>query len=160
MSSFIITEIGLKKNARNLMEEFYENIHDEDFLIHDEVQKQRKYYDDKVVDEYQRILDRSNMKLYKNEEGLIVEASKGFIMSPSIEKYFELTKDEIKKEIEEKIKSKTINPEFVFDFLKYMDEKLKLDSSLEFEIDEDHFCLKKAFLKAYDLFHYSGYNLD
>ena len=160
MSSFIITEKGLTKNAKKLMEDFYDYIHDEYMISNFSVfQKQRKYYDDNVVDEYQRILDRSDFKMYKDEEsGGVCKCLSNSMFH--IGNLVELTKDEIKNEIKNEIKSKTIKNEFVFEFLKSMDKKLKLDKSIEFECNEDLFCLKKAFLKAYDLFHYSGYNLD
>ena len=166
MSAFIITKKGLTKNGRELMLDFYETIHDEDFLKFDEFQKQRKYYDENVVEEYGRILSKeSKQKLFKNTKTGAVIKVYNFddksrpIPLPIDESYIEMTKDEIKNNIKDEIINKKIDIEFVFDFLKEMDEKLNLDTSLEFEGDEDLFCLKKAFLKAYDLFYLSGSNL-
>ena len=163
MLAFIITEDLIKKNARKLMETFYDTIHDEYMLeTFDEFKLQRKYYDENITKLYLLILDRKKMKLYKNnKDNTFCKITKDSILGEVLidKDTVEVKDKDLLLYVEDKIKDKTIEEEFVFEFLSEMDEKLNLDSSLEFECDEDLYCLKKAFLKAYDLFHYSGYNL-
>ena len=145
-SSFIITESMLEKKGNDLMLDFYNNIRDDNMLTFDEVISQKKFYDENDVKIYTKMMEKDlnlrGYKLYKLGDKKIRKSD-----------------DEIKNTIKYKIKNKSIEIEFVNDFLSEMDKKLNLDSQLEFEINEDLFCLKKAFLKAYDLFYHSGYNL-
>ena len=153
-SSFIITETQLEKNGRELMLDFYDIIHDDHFLEFEEIKSQRDYYDENAVMEYCKVIERNpnikGYKLYKYNTLDELDLNKHKV---------KLSVDEIKTRIKNEIASKKIDLEFVYEFLSEMDKKLNLKSDSEFEIDEDLFCLKKAFLKAYDLFHYSGYNL-
>lgn len=153
-STFIITESMLEKKGRELMLDFYNCIHDNYYLTEtkpeseeknfEEFIAQRKYWDENAVDCYKKIVLRDgDVSILRSSPVLISSLSK-------------LEGEELLKHIEDKIKNETIELKFVFEFLKDMDKKLNLDSSLEFEANEDLFCLKKAFLKAYDLFHYSG----
>lgn len=163
MKSFIITESGLEKNARKLMEEFYESIHEDyERNCFPENKKQREYYDDNVVDIYKKIVLGSNNRRMMKSDSCVSIVDISILPEVLLEGKKEMTKDEIKEYIKDEILKKTINPEFVFEFLSEMDEKLQseIDSCIEFEINEDLYCLKKAFLKAYDLFHHSGYNLE
>ena len=175
MLNFIITEDLIKKNAIKLMETFYDYIHDDYILeTHDEFKLQRKYFDENATKIYRSMIDRKRIKFYSvifNVDS--ITPNKGIADKENTD-----VKDLILNEvladkendnklkdeywlwyIGDKIKNKIIEEEFVFDFLSKMDKKLNLDSSLEIESNEDLFCLKKAFLKAYDLFHHSGYNL-
>ena len=116
------------------MKDFYETIHD-DYMLKkfDEFKLQRKYYDENIIKEYNKFLKGATIYKSKDEDLILY--------------------------IKDKIQNKTINEEFVYNFLEKMDKKLNLDTSLEFECYEDLYCLKKAFIKAYELFHYEGYNL-
>lgn len=175
-SSFIITKSMLEKKGRELMLEFFDSIHDEYSLkTFEEIKSQRKYYDENVVKLYKDLILKDK-HLFKDENGKKVTFFTNdlgdILLNPINHKngyvdfYKEYYKDykkfdekDILKLIEDKIKNKTIEIEFVFDFLVKMDKNLKLDSSLEFEINEDLFSLKKAFLNAYELFHHSGNEL-
>ena len=149
-SSFIITELMLEEKGRKLMLDFYKTIHDDYCLkTFSEFREQRKYWDENAVKEYRNMIKRNSEMEHKLFKSSLSE----------INTRVELTNDEIKDQIKKEIKKKTIELEFVFVFLSNMDEKLKLDKHLEFECDEDLLCLKKAFLKAYELFYHSGYNL-
>ena len=152
-SSFIITELMLEKNGRKLMLEFFDNIHDKYMLdSFDETKSQRKYYDENDVKQYCKMVEK-DLSLRENK------ITKYDFTDLSDIKKDRLSDDEIKNLIKNKIKNKTIEIEFVYDFLSEMDEKLNLDSCHEFEINEDLLCLKKAFLKAYDLFYHCGHEL-
>ena len=162
-SSFIITETMLEKKGNELMLEFYENIHDEDMLAFEEIKSQRKFYDENVIKIYCKMIDKDlnlrGHKIYKcdlDELDKLGDLSK---LGDDVKKKCRLSDYEIINTIKNKIIIKNIEIELVYDFLSEMDKKLNLDSCLEFEVNEDLFCLKKAFLKAYDLFYHSGYNL-
>ena len=178
-SSFIITKNILEKKGRELMLEFYEIIHDDYFLNEtkpksqeksfDEIISQRKYYDENVIKEYKRVVLKDK-HLFKCKFNKIVtfytNNLSDILLNPVTDELKDCYKDNKKLDekdmlmyIEDKIKNKTIELEFVFEFLTEMDKTLNLDKDLEFECSEDLFCLKSAFLKAYDLFHISGYNL-
>ena len=149
-SSFIITESMLEKKGRELMLEFFYSINKQYMLkTFEEIKSQRKYYDENAVKIYRNYINK-NLTLRENK---ILETS-GDLVKRSF-----LSDDEIKVRINYLINNKNIEIEFVFDFLSEMDKNLNLDSSLEFEINEDLFSLKKAFLNAYELFHHSGHEL-
>lgn len=168
--SFIITESMLKNKGRELMLEFYNSIHDEYFLnSYDMIKSQRKYWDENVVKKYKKVVLKDK-HLYKDKDDNIVTFYTDELSSILFDPVTNEIKDEYKdykkiegedmlKYIEDEIKDKTIELKFVFNFLKDMDEDLNLDKSLEFEINEDLYCLKKAFLNAYDVFYHSGYIL-
>lgn len=132
----------LEKKGRELMLDFYNCIHDNYFLTETKPGSEEKQFEDFISQ--RKYWDENAVDYYKKEVKVILV------------KHSVLKGEELLKYIEDKIKNKTIELEFVFEFLKDMDKKLNLDSDLEFEANEDLFCLKKAFLKAYDLFHYSG----
>lgn len=153
-SSFIITESMLEKNGRKLMLDFYNHIHDDYCLkTFSEFREQRKYWDENVVDKYKKVVLKDR-PIYKDVDGGII-----FLLMGIDKDYKKLEGEDLLEYIKDKIKDKTIEIEFVNDFLTSMDEKLNLDSSLEFECNEDLFYLKKAFLKTYDLFYNCGHEL-
>ena len=163
MSSFVISKSSLNKKGRELMLDFYSTIHDDYFLeTFDDFKAQKKYYDENVIKEYKRVLFNDNRKLCKDKHNNLIYFSIGSNgeVIPFDKDVVPLEGKELLMHIEKKIKNKSIEMEFIYDFLSRMDEKLKLDKNLEFECYEELFCLKKAFLKAYELFHYDGYNLE
>ena len=134
-SSFIITESMLEKCGKKLMSDFVNNI-DNVYLIENfrEIRLQKDFYNENVVRLYRDFMDRKT-NLIRHVDNITVDRMKDFIKNAEIE------------------------TKFIHEFLSEMDKKLKIDTKLEFELDEDFYCLKKAFLNAYDLFHYSGHNL-
>ena len=65
MSSVIIFDKDIKKLGKNLMKEFYEHIHDEDYFLKefDEVKLKRKFYDENLTKEF--------LSFYKNQEKIL-----------------------------------------------------------------------------------------
>ena len=159
-SSFIITNLMLEKKGRELMLDFYNFIHNEYILeTYDEFKKQRKYWDENVIEIYKKVVLKGKSIYSNGIESLTTDKPDSILLNNNRE-FKKMDDKDILKFIEGRIKNKNIELEFVFEFLKDMDKKLNLDSCIEFEIDEDLFCLKKAFLKAYDLFHHCGYDLE
>lgn len=161
-SSFIITKSMLNEKGRKLMLDFYDIIHDDYCLeTSSEFREQRKYWDENVVDKYRKLILK-NMSVFKIDDKYKKVNSNFTHISPELKEKNcqELVGKDLLEYIKDKIRDKTIELEFVFMFLKGMDEKLNLNSILEFESNEDLFSLKSAFLKAYELFYHSGKILD
>ncbi len=171
-SSFIITKSLLEKNGTELMLDFCKMIHTNRMLSFDEIKSQRKFYDENVVDLYKKECLHKK-KMFKNMNGGFFYLSDNLTKSIDHviingkchtefegQKIEELQEKEMLKFIKDKINNKTIDVKFVYEFLSKMDKDLKLDSTFEFELNEDLFCFKSAFLKAYDLFYLGGYNLE
>ena len=149
MTSYIITEKSLKKNGKRLMKDFYEIIHDEYLLkTHNVFKLQRKFFDENIMKIF--------LNFYKKEEE---DYHKIYFGDKKYEDLPEMTNEDFLVEIEKIIMDKTIDHKLVYDFLERMDRKLKIDTGHEFESEEDLFCLKKTFIKAYELFYYDNYNL-
>ena len=137
MSCLIIFKKDLEKNGKKLMQYFYDNIHD-DYLLEEPnaiekneiFKKQRNYYDENIIKDF--------LEFYKSKK-------------PTNLIYKSLVKMEDKdllEKIETKIKDGTLDYKIIHNFLSKMDDKLKIDQYLEFEINQDLFCLKKKhFLK-------------
>ena len=139
MSSVIIFEKDLKKLGRKLMKEFYHQICDEYMLTFDEVKLKRKYFDENITKKYlsfenQQKIIRSDLNKIKTENLL--------------------------KEIETQIKDETLNYKLIYMFFTLMDLNLKIDKSIDFELNEDLFCLKKTFINIFDTFHHEAYKLE
>ena len=142
MSSLIIFEKDLKKSGKKLMKNFYDVIHDDYFLKEfDKFKLQREYYDENMTKEF--------LEFYEKKE----ENLKNL--------YFDNKRyKDLLEKIETKIKDETLDYKIIYNFLSKMDDKLKINRCDEFEIDEDLFCMKKAFIKAFELYHYDYYNLE
>ena len=139
MSSVIIFEKDLKKLGRKLMKEFYHQICDEYMLTFDEVKLKRKYFDENITKKYlsfenQQKIIRSDLNKIKTEDLL--------------------------KEIKTQIKDETLNYKLIYMFFTLMDLNLKIDKSIDFELNEDLFCLKKTFINIFDTFHHEAYKLE
>lgn len=152
-SSFIITNSSLKKNGRNIMSDFLRHIHDDYFLSFDEFKAQREFYDKNILSEYKKLSP-------KNYKCIDSDMLNSYIDTNIFDSDLELNDEELLKVIEDNIKNNSIDVNLVFNFFDKMDKELKLDSQCESEIDEDLYYAKKAFIKAYDLFHFSGHNLE
>ena len=159
-SSFIITKSMLKNKGNELMLQFYESIHNDDYLATSiSFREQKKYWDDNVVEKYKKVVLK-DLTIYANNIYTRIVSADEEITLDNVDLRKLDNDEDILKYIEHKIKSETIELKFVFEFLNDIDEKLNFDKFEEFESHEDLFCLKKAFLKAYDLLHNSGYNLE
>ena len=144
MGSCIIQKKDLIKLGKKLMKEFYYHVHEKYFLEEfDEVKLKRKFYDENLTKEF--------LSFYKNKEKNMR------LLYFDNKRYEDLVKMETKdllSKIETKIFDETLYFKIIYNFLDQMDIKLKINIGDDFEIDEDLFCLKKAFLHMYEVFHY------
>ena len=136
MAACIIKKKDLEELGKKLMQEFYHYVH-EDYLLttFDEVKLHRDYYDKNLVNEFLMFHEKKE----KNLENLYFDNKK----------YKEIVKippKDLLKKIEGKILDKTLNYKIIFNFL----DKIKLD----FEIDEDLYYMKKAFINMFNVYHY------
>ena len=132
MSSVIIFEKDLKKLGKKLMKEFYHQICDEYMLTFDEVKLKKKYFDENITKSYLS---------FENQQKIIRDDLN------------KMKTEDLLKEIETQIKEETLNYKIIFNFFILMDTNLKIDKSIDFELNEDLFCLKKAFIYIYEVYH-------
>ena len=149
MSSCIIQKEDLKKLGKKLMKKFYNHVH-EDYLLKefDEVKLKRKYYDENLTKEF--------LSFYENQEKNIKSL---YFDNKRYKDLVEMKTEDLLKKIETKIKDETLNYEIIFNFLDRMDIKLEINKGNDFEIDEDLFCMKKAFIHLYSVYHFDHYYL-
>ena len=150
MSACIIQKKDLEKLGKKLMKEFYVHVHS-DYLLKefDEVKLKRKFYDENLTKKF--------LSFYENKEknmSLLYFDNKRYEDLVKME-----TKDLLSK-IETKILDETLDFEIIYNFLDQMDIKLKINIGDDFEIDEDLFYMKKAFLHMYEVFHYDYIYLE
>ena len=150
MRACIILKKDLEKLGKKLMKEFYERVHEEYFLEQfDEFKLQRKYYDKNMTKEF--------LSFYEGEEK---KFSNLYFGNKKYKDLLEMETEVLLEKINDKIKNETLNYKLIYDFLSTMDDKLKINKCDEFEIDEDLFCMKKAFIKMFEIYHYDYYNLE
>ena len=144
MSACIIQKKDLEKLGKKLMKEFYYHVHD-DYLLKefDEVKLKRKYYDENLTKEF--------LLFHKNEEKKIQNL---YFDNKRYEDLVEMKTEDLLKKIETKIKDETLNYKIIYNFLCQMDIKLEISKDIDFEIDEDLFCMKKAFIHIYEVYHF------
>ena len=149
MSACIIQKEDLKKLGKKLMKEFYNHVYSDYFLKEfEEVKLKRKYYDENLTKEF--------LSFYENQEKNI----KSFYFDNKRYKdLVEMKTEDLLKKIETKIKDETLNYEIIFNFLNQMEIKLEINKGIDFEIDEDLFCMKKAFIHMYLVYHFDHYYL-
>ena len=150
MSSVIVFEKDIEKLGKKLMKEFYYHVHD-DYLLKefDEVKLKRKYYDENLTKEF--------LSFYENQEKNIVSL---YFDNKRYKDLVEMKTEDLLKKIETKIKDETLNYEIIFNFLDQMDIKLEISKGNDFEIDEDLFCMKKAFIHMYSVYHFDHHYLE
>ena len=150
MSACIIQKKDLEKLGKKLMKEFYYHVHD-DYLLKefDEVKLKRKYYDENLTKEF--------LSFHENQEKNIVSL---YFDNKRYKDLVEMKTEDLLKKIETKIKDETLNYEIIFNFLDQMDIKLEISKGNDFEIDEDLFCLKKAFIHMYSVYHFDHHYLE
>ena len=143
MSACIIQKKDLEKLGKKLMKEFYYHIHD-DYLLKefDEVKLKRKYYDENLTKEF--------LSFYENQEKNIESF---YFDNKRYKDLVEMKTEDLLKKIETKIKDETLNYKIIYNFLCQMDIKLEISKDIDFEIDEDLFCMKKAFIHIYEVYH-------
>ena len=141
MSACIIQKKDLEKLGNKLMKFFYQTIHDEYILeTFDEFKLQKKYYDENLTKNF--------LSFYKNKESETLS-----FYNSTYEDLLLMDTIDLFKKIEDKIKDETLDFKFIYYFLIKMDINLQIDKSIEFEIYEDLFCIKKAFLNIYKIFY-------
>lgn len=143
MSSCVIFKKDLKNLGKRLMKEFYLNIYDKVLLNQvEEYQLKRKFYDENFVNEF--------LSFHKNEEkkfGNLYFGDKRY------SDLLEMEPEILLRKIEEKIEDETLDIEIIYNFFNDMDRKLNIDRQIDFEIDEDLFYKKKAFINIYNVFY-------
>ena len=150
MSACIIQKKDLEKLGKKLMKEFYYHVHD-DYLLKefDEVKLKRKFYDENLTKKF--------LSFYENQEKNIVSL---YFNNKRYKDLVEMKTEDLLKKIETKIKDETLNYEIIFNFLDQMDIKLEISKGNDFEIDEDLFCMKKAFIHMYSVYHSDHHYLE
>ena len=144
MSSVVIFKNDLDYLGKILMKEFYHQIHEDYFLKEfEEVRLKRKYYDENLTKEF--------LSFYENQEKNIKSL---YFDNKRYKDLVEMKTEDLLKKIETKIKDETLNYEIIFNFLDQMDIKLEISKGNDFEIDEDLFCMKKAFIHIYEVYHF------
>ena len=149
MSSVIIFKKDLDNLGRKLMKEFYHHIHDDYFLKeYEEVRLKRKYYDENLTKQF--------LSFHENEEKNI---HKSYFGNKRFKDLLEMKTEDLLKNIETRIRDETLDVEIIFRFLDQMN-KLEINLGDDFEINEDLFCMKKAFINIYNVFHYNYQELE
>ena len=150
MSSVIIKKKDLERLGKKLMKEFYDIIHDDYFLKEfDEVKLKRKYYDKNLTKEF--------LSFYLHKEKKIENL---YFDNKRYEDLVEMKTEDLLEKIEVQIKDETLDYKIIYNFLDQMDRELKIDKDIDFEIDEDLFCMKKAFIHMYEVYHYDHHYLE
>ena len=152
MSACVIFKKDLDNLARKLMKEFYYHIH-EDYLLKEfeEVRLKRKYYDENLTKEFLSFHKDKERK--ENIEFLYFDNKR-------YKDLVEMKTEDLLKKIETKIKDETLNVNIIFKFFERMNKKLEINKDIDFEIDEDLFCMKKKFINIYNVFHYDYKELE
>ena len=150
MSSVIIFKKDLDNLGKKLMKEFYHHIHNDYFLKeYEEVRLKRKYYDENLTKQF--------LSFHENKEKNIVSL---YFDNKRFKDLLEMKTKDLLKNIETKILDETLEVEIIDRFLNQMDVKVEINNGSDFELDEDLFCMKKAFLNMYDIFHYDNHYLE
>ena len=140
MSDLIIRKTDIEKFGRKLMKKVYEFLHDDYILTFEEMKVEKEKLENNLVEKY--------LHMYYNIDSF----------SYSEKQYEKYTKDlnnknkhdSILKIMISEIEDENLDIKIIFDVL----ESIKL----EFEIDEDLFVEKKAFIHIYSVFHiYNDY---
>ena len=152
MSSVVIFKNDLDYLGKILMKDFYHQIHEDYFLKEfEEVRLKRKYYDENLTKEFLSFHKDKERK--ENIEFLYFDNKK-------YKDLVEMKTEDLFKKIETKILDETLNVNIIFKFFERMNKKLEIDKNIDFEIDEDLFCMKKNFINIYNVFHYDYKELE
>ena len=152
MSACIIQKKDLEKLGRKLMKEFYYHIHDDYFLKEfAEVKIKRKYYEENLTKEF--------LSFCKNQEK-INDIENLYFNNKSYKDLVKMETKDLLSKIEDKIKDETLDVKIIFKFLEQMPKKIEINQDVDFEINEDLFCLKKAFNNMYTVYHFDHHYLE
>ena len=150
MSACIIQKKDLEKLGKKLMKKFYNHVHEDYFLKEfDEVKLKRKFYDENLTKKF--------LSFYEDEEKKIKNI---YFDNKRYKDLVEMKTKDLLKKIEVQIKDETLDYKIIYNFLDQMDRELKIDKDIDFEIDEDLFCMKKAFIHMYEVYHYDHHYLE
>ena len=139
----IILKKKIEEIGKKLMKDFYEHVHDDYFLKEfDEVKLKRKYYDKNLTKEF--------LAFHKKEEENFQNL---YFDDKRYEDLVEMETKDLLSKIETKIKDGSLDFKIIFNFFYKMDERLEIDKNIDFEMDEDLYCFKKAFLNIFKVYH-------
>ena len=142
MTDLVIREKDIVNLGRKTMKEFYEFLNDDYFLTTFEVLKvEQKKLKEYLVNSYLRMIYKIDV-IHRDEE--------------KFDKYIKEIEDESKydkylKELVDKIEDESLDIKIIYNVL----ERVKLD----FEIHEDLFVKKKAFIYFYSIYYFYDYYL-
>ena len=125
------------------MKDFYIEMYN-DYLLEefDTVKLKREYYDKNLTKEF--------LNFYEHDKETLKFILFNDLEFKNIDK---MNTEDLLSKIETKIKKKTLDVEIIFNFFDKMDRELKINKNDDFEINEDLFCLKKAFLHIYEVYY-------
>ena len=164
MSSCVIFEKDIQKLGKKLMKDFYLQMNDKLLLEQAEEYKlQRKFYDENLVKEFLKFYKKENTELYLPYLNMLntkkLEKMEQDEISKKIHDLLQndlltMEHSELFKKLEELIKDEALPTTVIFNFFDEMDDKLGIDPMIEFELGEDFYHMKKAFLNIYNVFYY------
>ena len=131
MKDLIIRKSDVENFGRKTMKKVYEFLHDDYILTFEEMKVEKDKLEKDLLEFY---FDMDKFKDEKNQKVI-----KGCLKEGEYEKYLTV--------IECKIKDKSFDIDLIFRVL----DRIKLD----FEIDEDIYCMKKAFINIYNVYYYN-----
>ena len=145
MSACVIFKKDLEKLGKLLMKEFYYKMCDDDLIDEfEEFKLKKKFYDENLVKEF--------LSFHEKEE-----RQKGcsylYFGDKRLSDLSSIDPKALLKNIEIKIVDETLDTDLIFNFFDKMNKRVVIDSSLDFELDEDLFCLKRSFINIYNVFH-------
>ena len=150
MSACIIQKKDLEKLGKKLMKKFYNHVHEDYFLKEfDEVKLKRKFYDENLTKEF--------LSFYEKKEKTFINL---YFDNKRYEDLVKMKTKDLLSKIETKIKDETLHFKIIFNFLTEMDIKLEISKGADFEIDEDLFCMKKAFMHMFEVYYYDCLYLE
>ena len=150
MRACIILKKDLEKLGKKLMKEFYKHVHDVYLLEEfDEVKLKRKYYDENLTKQF--------LSFYENKEKTFKNL---YFDNKRYEDLVEMKTEDLLSKIETKIQDETLHFEIINRFLGQMDIKLQISKSINHEIDEDLFYLKKAFMHMFEVYYHDCLYLE
>ena len=164
MSSCVIFEKDIQKLGKKLMKDFYLQMNDKLLLEQAEEYKlQREFYDENLVKEFLKFYKKENTELYVPYLNILntkkLEKMEQDEISKKIDDLLQndlitMEHSELFKKLEVLIKDEALPTTVIFNFFDEMDDKLGIDPMIEFELNEDFYLMKKAFLNIYNVFYY------
>ena len=135
MSACIIKKKDLDQLGKKLMKKFYNHVYDDYMLTFDEVKLERDYYDKNLVDRFLTFHEHKENKY----EDLYFENKR-------YKEIVKMSPEDLLKKIEGKIKDETLDLKIIYNFL--------CDLKIDYEIDEDLYYMKKAFVNIFNVYYY------